>query len=291
MPPTLRSRRNNNADSAHPRVVEVDTDEEAEITRATAQQQERNKTEKSGTANGKKTKVYKTDADDDSDEEDRFISVLDVIRVIFTLVMLSVGLSYYVTAGESYIWGFEKDRPWWMRYNDVKQFLKGPVNLTPSELALYNGSDPSLPLYLAINGTIIDVSANPGIYGPGGGYHFFVGHDASRAFVTGCFQEDLTHDMRGVEEMYIPIEDDDSSHREQRLTKGEKQRRREKELIEAQEKVQAQLGHWVNFFSNHKKYFAVGKVIAEDDEHLEKRDLCEGAQHNRPRRSELNSQL
>lgn len=165
------------------------------------------------------------------------------------------------------------------------------MNLTPSELALYNGSDPSLPLYLAINGTIIDVSANPGIYGPGGGYHFFVGRDASRAFVTGCFQEDLTHDMRGVEEMYIPIEDDDGSPREQRLTKGEKQRRHERELVEAQEKVQAQLGHWLNFFSTHQKYFVVGNVIRDEDEHLEKRALCEGAQHNRPRRSELNKQV
>lgn len=119
MPPTLRSRRTNNADSAHPRVVEVDTDEEAEITRATAQQQERIKAEQKG----KKAKVYKTDADDEGDDEERFISVLDVIRVLVTLVLLSVGLSYYVTAGESYIWGFEKDRPWWMRYNDVKQFL------------------------------------------------------------------------------------------------------------------------------------------------------------------------
>jgi len=109
--------------------------------------------------------------------------------------------------------------------------------------------------------------------------------------VTGCFQEDLTHDMRGAEEMYIPIEDDDTSHREQRLTKGEKQRRHERELVEAQEKVNAQLNHWLNFFSNHKKYFAVGNVILEDHEQLEKRVLCEGAQHNRPRRSELNEQL
>lgn len=127
MPPTLRSRRNNKADSAHPRVVEVDTDEEAEITRATAQQQERNKAEK------KKSKVYKTDADDDSaDSDERFVSLLDVIRVIVTLVLLSVGLSYYVTAGESYIWGFEQDRPWWMRYNDVKQFLVRFLLFSPS---------------------------------------------------------------------------------------------------------------------------------------------------------------
>jgi len=127
MPPTLRSRRTNNADStAHPRVVEIDTDEEREITRATAahqREQESNKAEKASSSNGRKTKkVYKTDADADEDEE-RFISVLDVIRVLVTIVLLSVGLSYYVTAGESFVWGYEKERPWWMRYKDIKQFL------------------------------------------------------------------------------------------------------------------------------------------------------------------------
>lgn len=168
------------------------------------------------------------------------------------------------------------------------------MNLTPSQLALYDGSDPSLPIYLALNGTIIDVSSNPGIYGPGGGYHFFVGKDATRAFVTGCFQEDLTGDMTGVEEMYIPIEDADDSHREKSLTAIEKRLRHEKEVREARERVQAQVDHWVRFYSTHQKYFAVGKVVPEDTDEepqTEKRELCESAQQNRPRRSELNQQL
>jgi predicted heme/steroid binding protein len=169
------------------------------------------------------------------------------------------------------------------------------VNLTPSQLALYDGSDPSLPIYLALNGTIIDVSANPGIYGPGGGYHFFVGRDATRAFVTGCFQEDLTNDMTGVEEMFIPIEDANDSHREMTLTFTEKHLRREKEHKKARENVDAQVKHWVRFYSGHEKYFAVGKVIPEKDEKGEgetpKRVLCEGAQKNRPLRSELNKKL
>jgi predicted heme/steroid binding protein len=162
------------------------------------------------------------------------------------------------------------------------------VNLTPTELALYDGTDPNLPIYLAINGTIFDVSANPGIYGPGGGYHFFSGRDATRAFVTGCFQDDLTQDMTGVEELYIPIEDDDESSKERALNPREKEARREQEEREAREKVVAQVQHWVNFFGGHRKYFAVGKVIPEGKRRLEKRMLCEGAQANRPRRSDLN---
>jgi hypothetical protein len=112
MPPTLRNRRPNQEDATN-RVVEVDTDEEVEITRTTEQQREHNRAEKE-----KKKPQY-----DDEDDDDKFyISLSDVIRIIITLIALSVGLSYYVTSGESYIWGFEKQRPWWMRANDIKQF-------------------------------------------------------------------------------------------------------------------------------------------------------------------------
>lgn len=101
--------------------------------------------------------------------------------------------------------------------------------------------------------------------------------------------------MRGVEEMYIPIEDADESHRERTLTAAEKKRRHEKEVQEAREKVAAQVNHWVKFYSGHEKYFAVGKVVPEKDGQEQSprqvRRLCEGAQKNRPKRSELNKQL
>ena len=90
-----------------------------------------------------------------------------------------------------------------------KKKKRGPISLTPAELSLYNGTDVSLPIYLAINGTIYDVSASPSFYGPGGGYHFFAGNDGTRAFVTGCFSEDVTPDLRGVEDMFLPVDDDD----------------------------------------------------------------------------------
>lgn len=32
------------------------------------------------------------------------------------------------------------------------------------------------------------------------GYHQFAGRDAARAYVTGCFKEHLTHDVRGFNE-------------------------------------------------------------------------------------------
>ncbi|KAL1978235.1 hypothetical protein VTN31DRAFT_1094 [Thermomyces dupontii] len=225
----------------------------------------------------------------DDDDEGRFISTLDIIRVIVTLVVLGAGLSYYLTSGDSFTWGYQ--RPWWLQPKRIERWIKGPINLTPDELALYNGTDPNLPLYLAINGTIFDVSANRAIYGPGGSYNFFVGRDATRAFVTGCFREDLTDDLRGVEEMYIPIEDDDDSPHERSLSAFHKEQRAKQERDEALEKVRAQVKHWVEFYSNHQKYFPIGKVVSdgkpkEDDGKV--RPLCEGAKRNRPKRSELN---
>ncbi|KAI7892593.1 cytochrome b5-like heme/steroid binding domain-containing protein [Mucor mucedo] len=53
--------------------------------------------------------------------------------------------------------------------------------ITVSELAKYNGSDPSLPIYVAIKGDVFDVSKNTSSYGPGAGYSVFTGKDSSKA--------------------------------------------------------------------------------------------------------------
>ncbi|KAG2205788.1 hypothetical protein INT47_003971 [Mucor saturninus] len=53
--------------------------------------------------------------------------------------------------------------------------------ITVSELAKFNGSDPSLPIYVAIKGDVFDVSKNTSSYGPGAGYSVFTGKDSSKA--------------------------------------------------------------------------------------------------------------
>lgn len=165
---------------------------------------------------------------------------------------------------------------------------KGPLTLTPPELALYNGTDPSLPVYLAVNASIFDVSANPMIYGPGGSYHFFAGKDATRAFVTGCFKEDLTPDLVGVEEMFLPVDGDDEEGK--KLSSAQLKIRREKEVRVAREQVDRVVRNWEGFFRNHKRYFQVGRVGGvqndERDAGNRKRELCEAARLNRPRRGE-----
>ncbi|CAG7932549.1 unnamed protein product [Penicillium olsonii] len=228
----------------------------------------------------KTSKASDTPPRQQRDETNHGIGLLDIIRVIAILVIGSCGLSYYMTDSESVLWGY---RPWYTRWPVVKQWVQGPVILTPSQLALYNGTDATLPLYVVVNGTVFDVSANRMIYGPGGSYNFFAGRDATRAFVTGCFQEDLTADMRGVETMYVPVEDVEES-----LTSGQKKIRREKELREAKAKVEGAVRRWVLFFRNHKKYFEAGRVV-ENEVTGEPWPLCESAQKQRPKRSTLES--
>ncbi|KAJ5682937.1 hypothetical protein N7462_006102 [Penicillium macrosclerotiorum] len=215
-------------------------------------------------------------------ENEHGVSVLDLVRILVSLVIVSCGVSYYMTNSESVLWGY---RPWFTRWPVVKQYLNGPVNLTPTELSLYNGADPSLPIYLAVNGSIFDVSANPMIYGPGGSYNFFTGRDATRAFVTGCFKEDLTPDLIGVEEMFMPVEDVENEG----LTNAERKIRRERELRLARTQIEKAVNRWEGFFRNHKKYFQVGRVL--DDGVLDPlagtRALCNGAKQQRPKRSEM----
>lgn len=57
------------------------------------------------------------------------------------------------------------------------------------ELKIFDGRDKELPIYLAYLGVVYDVTRGQRHYGPGGSYSFFSGVDATRAFVTGQFNE------------------------------------------------------------------------------------------------------
>lgn len=51
---------------------------------------------------------------------DHGISVLDIVRVLATLVLVSCGLSYYITNYDSLLWGY---RPWFTRWPVMKSYL------------------------------------------------------------------------------------------------------------------------------------------------------------------------
>lgn len=155
--------------------------------------------------------------------------------------------------------------------------------MTPDELSAYDGRDPEKPIYLAINSTIYDVSKGRHIYGPGGSYNWFAGTDASRGFVTGCFADDRTPDMRGVEQMYLPLDDPEvDAH----WTTAEMEKLKAEEMENAKKRVHSALEHWVKFFGKSKKYTFVGYVKREDGwlEKLAPSELCAPAQKGRSKR-------
>ena len=68
-----------------------------------------------------------------------------------------------------------------------------------SELADYDGSDPTQPLLVGIRGYVYDVTRGRSFYGPGGPYGMFAGKDCTRALALVSFDEELfTGDVEGL---------------------------------------------------------------------------------------------
>ncbi|PWN29962.1 cytochrome b5, partial [Jaminaea rosea] len=116
-----------------------------------------------------------------------------LIKWILLAVLAALALGQFITGDVLY--GYDGRWRYPSRWIPPKQ-----RTFTPAELALYNGRDPSRPIYLSILGNVYDVTRGGSTYKPGGSYWFFAGKDASRAYVTGCFKTHLTHDLRGLGE-------------------------------------------------------------------------------------------
>lgn len=156
------------------------------------------------------------------------LSLFDIVRSLGFLVFLVITLSYYVTG--TWSWGYETQlvQPAYLRHAFKHAVLGEPyLSLTDDQLSLYDGTKAGEPIYVGVGGKLYDVSANPLTYGPGGPYHFFAGRDAARAFSTGCFQQDLTWDVRGLDP----------------------------------ETVARDIRGWQGYFEKNKKYFYVGQVV------------------------------
>lgn len=90
-----------------------------------------------------------------------------------------------------------------------KQKIRKETLFTGAELKNFDGRPGSKGLYLAILGLVFNVKKGKKHYGPGGGYEFFAGCDASRAFVSGDFSEvGLTDDITDLTPAdYIGLDD------------------------------------------------------------------------------------
>lgn len=83
---------------------------------------------------------------------------------------------------------------------------------TQEQLKMYNGSNPEQPVYVAIKGTIFDVTRRADTYGPGGSYNILAGKDASRCLARSTLKPedvgaecgDLSEKQRKVlDEWYV----------------------------------------------------------------------------------------
>ena len=197
-----------------------------------------------------------------------------------------------------------------MSASDIGDVQAKPLELTNEELAAYDGSDPSKPILLALNRTIYDVSASPHVYGQGGMYSTLAAKDASRSYITTCFdpENDLVPYFGGVEEVYVPLwlskkptkgELDQIAQGEvmdgmgmdgliDNLQKkiGRKKSRlmREEAYAKAEERVRQQVKTWEGMFAK-KEYPIVGRVIGVDETDESKwknLTFCEAALQQRP---------
>ncbi|KDP33496.1 hypothetical protein JCGZ_07067 [Jatropha curcas] len=83
------------------------------------------------------------------------------------------------------------------------------MEFTAEQLAQYNGTDPSKPIYIAVKGRVFDVTAGNSFYGPGGSYAMFAGKDASRALAKmSKNDEDISPSLDGLTEKEIGVLND-----------------------------------------------------------------------------------
>lgn len=79
------------------------------------------------------------------------------------------------------------------------QTAKKEVLLSAEELAKHDGTDPNIPVYIAILGRVYDVEKGRRHYEVGSGYNVFAGRDSTPSFVTGKFvREEATDDVKGL---------------------------------------------------------------------------------------------
>ncbi|GAA93649.1 uncharacterized protein L969DRAFT_53809 [Mixia osmundae IAM 14324] len=181
-------------------------------------------TDRHHSSSNKPLAVRSIDQDERDDETGRTGAlVVTAFSWLVMAIFCSLVLSRMIT--ETWLWGYDG------QYSDPKHVIRKwttpQQTFTEAQLRQFDGTDPSKPIYLAVMSDVFDVSAGRRMYGPGGSYHHFAGRDGSRAFTTGCFETDLTHDTRGL------------SEKELRTIQG-----------------------WHSFFERSKKYWKVGKVLS-----------------------------
>jgi predicted heme/steroid binding protein len=185
---------------------------------------EKETTAKKAREERRKAKLAKGEplSDDEDEQDSREVGILDIAKVfLFVFGIFSLS-SLFITG--TWFWGFNLHEEFNVQ---LRRILPSQDTLfTDTHLAEFDGTRQNKPVYIGIDGIVYDVSTNRATYGPGGSYHMMAGRDAARAYVTGCFKDHLTHDLRGLTDKQL-----------------------------------ASLEGWKKFYVDHKHYRRVGRVI------------------------------
>jgi len=145
------------------------------------------------------------------------VGVLGLLKfLLYATIFMSLAGKFFTG---SYTWEYES------KWTKLKTFWPTNQRLFSERLlSEFDGRTPGLPIYLAIDGDVYDVSKGH-TYQPGGSYHILTGVDAARAFGTGCFKDHRTHDLRGLSDSEL-----------------------------------RSVEHWKKFYAEHKDYVKIGRV-------------------------------
>lgn len=113
--------------------------------------------------------------------------------IIFVLALTGVLLACLWPAIEEKL--FTGGCPWPFSYfhdpGNGKLVIESELSFTLAELKKHDGSDPALPIYIAVDGKVLDVSAGAKFYGSGAHYNQFAGRAATRALSLGSLKAEV----------------------------------------------------------------------------------------------------
>ncbi|AOA62122.1 hypothetical protein PP7435_CHR2-0783 [Komagataella phaffii CBS 7435] len=151
------------------------------------------------------------------------LNLIDLLRVAGGVLLLNCIFSFVFTSSPTWNYSGKYVDP---RY--YKHLITPNIVLTDAQLAVFNGNKQHLPVYVAVNGTIFDVTKNRHLYSKGSSYHRFAGRDGSRALGTGCLTNpnEYTWDLRGLTERQL-----------------------------------GDIASWHEYYRNHRDYWVAGSVV------------------------------
>ncbi|SCU97812.1 LAFA_0G13432g1_1 [Lachancea sp. 'fantastica'] len=128
----------------------------------------------------------------------------DVLRIIGGILLLGLLTGRLITG--SVTWNLWRGSISPANLTEPSVYWTGqdlPRAFSMDQLQEFNGSRADLPLLLAIQGQVFDVSRKSGMYGPRGPYNRLVGTDCSKAFSYGMwsmqgFRKPCSDDLSGL---------------------------------------------------------------------------------------------